>query len=100
MIGSSEAESRAVTRAVRSAVGQARLDAGVNITGLLIDIESADDMDFRQHFMCWQLTRALRLALTETVPLSVVRRATREDPPPVQPHGDTVPYQRECFTVA
>lgn len=99
MIGSGEAESRAVVSAVRGAVGQARLDAGVNITGLLIDLESADVMDFRRYFMCWHLTRVLRPSLTEMVPLSVVRRVTRKDLPPVQPHGDTVSRQRECFTV-
>jgi hypothetical protein len=98
MILSDETESRAVVRAVQGAVGQARLDAGVNMTGLLIDIDSAAGMDFRRHFMCWQLTRVLRPSLTELVPLSVVRRVTCKDLPPVQPHGDTVSSQRECFT--
>jgi hypothetical protein len=37
MIGSGEAESRAVAGAVNSATGQARLDTGVNITGLLVE---------------------------------------------------------------
>jgi len=73
MIGSGEAEPRAVVGAVRGAVGQARLDAGVNITGLLIDIELADDGDCRRHFMCWHLTRALGPSLSELVPPAVVR---------------------------
>jgi hypothetical protein len=73
MIGSGEAESRAVAGAVNSAIGQARLDAGVNITGLLVDIASAESVDYRQHFMCWHLTRVLRPSLTEKVPPAVVR---------------------------
>lgn len=73
MISSGEAESRAVAGAVKSAIGQARLDAGVNITGLLVDIDSADSMDYRQHFMCWHLTRVHRPSLTEKVPPAVVR---------------------------
>lgn len=60
MIGSGEAESRAVAGAVKGAVGQFRLDAGVNITGLLVDIDRADSVDCRQYFMCWHLTRILR----------------------------------------
>jgi hypothetical protein len=100
MIGSDEAESRAVVDAVRGAVGQARLDAGVNITGLLIDIESADGVDFRQHFMCWQLTRVLRPSLTEKVPLSVVRRVSRKESAAPQPPEDMSWDHRECFTGA
>jgi hypothetical protein len=45
----------------------------VNITGLLVDLGSAENMDFRQHFMCWQLTRVLRPSLAEKVSPSVVR---------------------------
>jgi hypothetical protein len=73
MVSSGEAESRAVAGAVRGAIGQARLDAGVNITGLLVDMGSADSVDFRQHLMCWQLTRVLRPSLAEKVQPSVVR---------------------------
>lgn len=73
MIGSGEVEFRAVASAVRSAVAQARLNAGVNLTGLLIDIECADDEDFRRHFMCWQLTRVLSPSLTEMVPPAAAR---------------------------
>jgi hypothetical protein len=73
MIGSGEAESRAVAGAVKGAVSQVRLDAGVNITGLLIDIDSAHDVDCRQHFMCWYLTRVLRPSLIELLPPAVVR---------------------------
>ncbi|MBV8542143.1 MAG: hypothetical protein JO063_07620 [Pseudonocardiales bacterium] len=73
MIGSDGAESRAVVGAVRGAIDQARLDAGVNITGLLVDIECADDADFRRYFMCWHLTKVLGPSLTEMVPPAVVR---------------------------
>jgi hypothetical protein len=79
MIDSGEAESRAVAGAVRGAMGQARLDAGVNITGLLVDIGSAESGDYRQHFMCWQLTRVLRPSLTEKVPPAVVRSVVKQD---------------------
>ena len=65
MTNSSEAESRAVVGAVRGAIGQARLDAGVIITGLLVDMGSAESVDCRQHIMCWQLTRVLRPSLSE-----------------------------------
>ncbi len=78
MIGSSEAESRAVAGAVKGALGQARLDAGVNITALLVDIDSADSLDYRQHFMCWQLTRVFRPSLSEKVPPAVVRSVVKE----------------------
>jgi hypothetical protein len=88
MIGSGEAESRAVASAVKGAVGQVRLDAGVNITGLLIDIDSADDVDCRQYLMCWHLTRVLRPSLTEIVPPAVVRSVVHreEAAPPDAPH--------------
>ena len=79
MIDSGEAQSRAVAGAVRGAMGQARLDAGVNITGLLVDIGSAESVDYRQHFMCWQLTRVLRPSLTEKVPPAVVRSVVKQD---------------------
>lgn len=46
MVNSGEAESRAVAGVVRGANGQARLDAGVNVTGLLIDMGSAASVDF------------------------------------------------------
>ncbi len=74
MIDSGEAESRAVAGAVHSAISQTRLDAGMNLTGLLVDIDSADSVDYRQHLMCWQLTRVFRPSLTEKVPPTVVRR--------------------------
>ncbi|MGH3695548.1 MAG: hypothetical protein ACRDRX_16435 [Pseudonocardiaceae bacterium] len=73
MIGSGEAESRAVARAIRGSVAQSRLDAGVNIAGLLVDLGVAVDTDCRQLFMCWHLTRVLGPSLTEMVPPSVVR---------------------------
>ena len=79
MIDSGEAESRAVAGAVKSAIGQARLDAGVNITGLLVDIDRADSMDYRQHFMCWHLTRVLRPSLTEKLPPAVVRSVADQE---------------------
>lgn len=79
MIGSGEAESRAITGAVRGAIDQARLDAGVNITGLLVDMGSAQSVDFRQHFMCWQLTRVLRPSLTEKVSPAVVRSVAQQE---------------------
>jgi hypothetical protein len=79
MINSGEAESRAVARAVRGALGQARLDAGVNITGLLVDMGSAESVDYRQHFMCWQLTRVLRPSLSEKVAPAVVRSVVKQD---------------------
>jgi hypothetical protein len=79
MIGSGEAESRAVAGAIRGAIGQARLDAGVNITGLLVDIGNADSVDYRQHLMCWQLTRVLRPSLTEMVPPAVIRRVVEQE---------------------
>ena len=79
MIDSGEAESRAITGAVRGAIGQVRLDAGVNITGLLVDMGSAESVDYRQHFMCWQLTRVLRPSLTEKVSPAVVRSVVQQD---------------------
>ena len=82
MIGSGEAESRAVAGAVNSAIGQARLDAGANITGLLVDIASAESVDYRQHFMCWHLTRVLRPSLTEKVPPAVVRSVVGQETAP------------------
>jgi hypothetical protein len=82
MIGSGEAESRAVAGAVNSAIGQARLDAGVNITGLLVDLDSAESVDYRQHFMCWHLTRVLRPSLTEKVPPAVVRSVVAQETAP------------------
>ncbi len=87
MIGSGEAESRAVAGAVKGAVGQFRLDAGVNITGLLVDIDRADSVDCRQHFMCWHLTRILGPSLTEMVLPAVVRSVVSECtvPPRIAP---------------
>ena len=82
MIGSGEAKSRAVAGAVNSAIGQAHLDAGVNITGLLVDIDSAESVDYRQHFMCWHLTRVLRPSLTEKVPPVVVRNVVDQETAP------------------
>ena len=79
MINSGEAESRAVAGAVRGALVQTRLDAGVNITGLLVDLGSADSVDYRQHLMCWQLTRVLRPSLTEKLPPAVVRNVVKQD---------------------
>src|ERR671917_1600713 len=79
MIDSGEAESRAVAGAVRGALGQARLDAGVNIIGLLVDIGSAESVDYRQHFMCWHLTRVLRPSLTEKVPPAVIRSVVEQE---------------------
>jgi hypothetical protein len=79
MIDSGEAESRAVAGAVKGAIGQARLDAGVNITGLLVDIGNADSVDYRQHLMCWHLTRVLRPSLTEMVPPAVVRSVLEQE---------------------
>jgi len=79
MINSGEAESRAVAGAVRGAIGQARLDAGVNITGLLVDMGSAESVDYRQHFMCWQLTTVLRPSLSEKVAPAVVRNVVKQD---------------------
>lgn len=76
MIGSGEAESRAIASAVRGAVAQSRLDAGVNIAGLLVDLDVAvaADSDSRQLFMCWHLTRVLGPSLTEMLPPPTVRR--------------------------
>ena len=82
MIGSGEAESRAVAGAVQSAIGQARLNAGVNITGLLVDMDSADSVDYRQHFMCWHPTSVLRPSVTEKVPPAVVRSVVDQEAVP------------------
>ncbi len=79
MIDSSEAESRAVAEAVKGAIGQGRLDAGVNVTGLLVDIGHATSVDYRQHLMCWHLTRVLRPSLTEKVPPAVVRSVVEQE---------------------
>jgi hypothetical protein len=79
MTRNGEAESRAVVGAVKGTVGQVRLEAGVTIGGLLIDIDSANDVDCRQHFMCWHLTRVLRPSLTELVPPAVVRSVVRRE---------------------
>lgn len=76
MIHSDEAEFRAVVSAVKGVIGQARLDAGANLTGLLIDMERADSVDSRRHFMCWHLTRVLGPSLTEMVPPTIIRRVT------------------------
>lgn len=73
MTGSGEVGSRAVASAVRGAVVQARLEAGVNMAGLLVDFDMAIDADFRQFFMCWHLTRVLGPSLTEIVPPSIVQ---------------------------
>ena len=99
MIGSGEAESRAVAGAVKNAIDQARLDAGVNITGLLADIDSADSMDYRQHFMCWHLTRILRPSLTEKLPPAVVRSIVDQGTAPQEtaPSPLTSPDRRTGF---
>lgn len=76
MIHSDEAEFRAVVSAVKGVIGQARLDAGANLTGVLIDMERADSVDSRRHFMCWHLTRVLGPSLTEMVPPAVIRTVT------------------------
>lgn len=81
MINSGEAESRAVAGAVRGAMGQIRLDAAVNITGLLVDMGSAESVDYRQHFMCWQLTTVLRPSLAEKVAPAVVRGVVAREAP-------------------
>lgn len=60
--------------AVAGAVGQAPLDAGVNLTGLLIDMDRADSIDSRRYFMCWQLTRVLAPTLTEKVSPALARK--------------------------
>ena len=73
MIGNGEAETRAVAGAVKAAVDQVHLDAGVNITGMLVDLDAADDLDSRQYFMCWLLTSVLGSSLAEIVPPAVVR---------------------------
>jgi len=73
MIGNGEAETRAVAGAVKAAVDQVHLDAGVNITGMLVDLDAADDLDSRQHFMCWLLVSVLGPSLAEIVPPAVVR---------------------------
>lgn len=77
MIGSGEAESRAVASAIRGAVAASRLDAGVNIASLLVDLDVAVDADCRQLFMCWHLTRVLGPSLTEMVQPPVVRGVVR-----------------------
>lgn len=94
MIGSGEAESRAVASAIRGAVAQSRLDAGVNIGGLLVDLDVAVDADSRQLFMCWHLTRVLRPSLTEVVLHLVEDWAAvvddGADPPVANPRSDHV----------
>ncbi|MGH3831807.1 MAG: hypothetical protein ACRDRS_15395 [Pseudonocardiaceae bacterium] len=105
MVGSGEAESRAVVGAVRSAVAAAHLDAGANITGLLIDMGCAHDVDFRRHFMCWQLTRVLSPSLTEIVPPAVVRglakqKAARSRIADPGEGGSRVCDAAKCFTGA
>jgi len=52
MIGSGEAESRAVSEAVHRAIGQARLDAGAHITGLLAANDRPEGVHYRQQSMC------------------------------------------------
>ncbi len=99
MIGSGEAESRAVAGAVKGAVGQVRLNAAVNIAGLLIDIDRADGMDCRQYFMCWHLTRMLRPSLTEMVPPAVVRSVVSEIRRRHASLPPTEDKERGCFTV-
>lgn len=94
MIGSGEAESRAVAGAVKGAVSQVRLDAAVNIAGLLIDIDRADGVDCRQYFMCWHLTRILGPSLTEMVPPAVVRSVVNED---TAPPRIAAPNQSRCI---
>ncbi|HET9254790.1 MAG TPA: hypothetical protein VFO16_06260 [Pseudonocardiaceae bacterium] len=94
MIGSGEAESRAIAGAVRDAIGQARLDAGVNLAGLLAEIGSADSVDYRQLFMCWHLTRTLRPSLVEQLPPAMVRDVLGREAARskiVSPHGGAGP---------
>lgn len=79
MIDSDEAESRAIAGAVKGAIGQTRRDAGVNITGMLVDIGNAESVDYRQHLMCWHLTRVLRPSLIEKVPPAVIRSVVEQE---------------------
>jgi hypothetical protein len=66
MIDSGEAEPRAITGAVRGAIG------------------SAESVDYRQYFMGWQLTRVLRPSLTEKVSPAVVRCVVQQEAAPLR----------------
>ncbi|HEX2301027.1 MAG TPA: hypothetical protein VHH34_21385 [Pseudonocardiaceae bacterium] len=85
-----------VAAAVAGAVGQAPLDAGVNLTGLLIDMDRADSVDSRRYFMCWQLTRVLAPSLAEKVSPALARKVINgQQPAPPQ----SVPPDRESRRV-
>lgn len=78
----------AVAGAVDQACLDARVNARVNMTGLLLDIDLANSVDARQYCMCWHLTRVLGPSLREQVPPTVasnVARATRTVQPQVAP---------------
>lgn len=85
MIGNDDTEFRAVAAAVAGAADQARLESGVNMTGLLLDMGTADTPDVRRYFLCWQLTRSLAPSLAELVPSAVVREVRRATAPPPRP---------------
>lgn len=85
MIGNDDTESRAIAAAVAGAADQSRLDAGVNITGLLIDLDNTDHTDARRYLMCWHLTRVLAPSLAEKVRPALVRKARGTSTPPPQP---------------
>lgn len=90
-----------VVAAVAGAVDQAPLDAGVNLTGLLIDMDRADSVDSRRYFMCWQLTRVLAPSLAEKVPPDVARKVVngkRGAQPPVDPRDQFPPASRGIRT--
>jgi hypothetical protein len=78
----------AVAGAVDQAGLDARVNAGVNMTGPLLDIDPANSVDARQYCMCWLLTRVLRPSLREQMPptaASNVARATQTVQPQVPP---------------
>ena len=56
------------------AASRACLNSRVNMMGSTIDLGKASSMDYREYFMCWQLTRVLALSVAEKVPPALVRR--------------------------
>jgi hypothetical protein len=62
----------AVAGAVDQAGLDAKLNAKVNMTALLLDLDPANKMCARQYCMCWLLTRTLSPMLRERAPFTII----------------------------
>jgi hypothetical protein len=65
----------AVAGAVDQAGLDAKLNAKVNMTTLLLDLDPTNKMCARQYRMCWLLTRTLSPMLREQAPLAIIPNA-------------------------